>query len=424
VTDELTWITRFNEHVRRLRTIIENARPRVSALIAEVMTIEQKVQLTTERIRRWREQANLKAVHDAGFAYEAYVRLKLASARAFVSQTITEIRGARRGSPFARSIAEIIDAWATQAGVTYEPTNDRSLLAEAAARSGAVPKWIGFLLSFDVDYRKRRLRFLIEGQNRLYQMVGSPGFEDLDPAAVDRLKRKFYDCVNKLAQRETIVSRSPVTCNLIEDIFRVAPSAAECRDLSSFAQAFTKQHREKLDRLIDCLSADIDLDASTRDIDVLLAGAEGWPARSLHEVLVNYLGFPFWDVLTFPILPWREAGEFNEIRVDRISAQDTRGLEQLGTFPLKGVAFNQFAAFLSRSYRENDYLLGRLHAIDRLIDFVHDAGGADFLTPSFVAGLKKKAFLTILDTEDAHLPTCKKLIAELRTALMSESGSA
>ena len=132
---------------------------------------------------------------------------------------------------------------------------------------------------------------------------------------------------------------------------------------------------------------------------------------------MNYLGFPFWDTLTFPVLPWREAGEFNEIRVDRISAQDATGIERLGPFRLKGTAFNQFAAFLSRPYRENDYLLGRLHAVDRLIDIVGDAAGADAQGRAAIAALKRNAILRILDVEEPHLPTCKKMIAELRAAL-------
>ena len=119
----------------------------------------------------------------------------------------------------------------------------------------------------------------------------------------------------------------------------------------------------------------------------------------------------------FPVLPWREAGEFNEIRVDRISAQDATGIERLGAFRLKGTAFNQFAAFLSRPYRENDYLLGRLHAVDRLIDIVCDAAGPDAQSQAAVAALKRNAVLRILDVEEPHLPTCKKMIAELRAAL-------
>jgi hypothetical protein len=37
---------------------------------------------------------------------------------------------------------------------------------------------------------------------------------------------------------------------------------------------------------------------------------------------------------------------------------------------LKGIQFNSFGAFFSRAYRENDYLWGRLHGADRLIDIV------------------------------------------------------
>ena len=153
---------------------------------------------------------------------------------------------------------------------------------------------------------------------------------------------------------------------------------------------------------------------------MLADNTQEWPRRGLQEVLVNYLGFPFWDVLTFPVLPWREAGEFNEIRVDRISAQDAHFMERMGAFSVKGTAFNQFAAFLSRAFRENDYLLGRLHALERLIDIVCDAAGSDVIKSPAVQALKKRGFLRILDTEETHLPTCSAMIAQLRAALNSK----
>ena len=419
VTDELSWIARFNERTRRLRAIIEGARPHVSRLVAEVMTAGREKPASEAQIRGWREQANMKAARDAGFAYEAYVRLKLAAARNFVSELIMGIRGVLRGSPFARAIAEIVDAWAIHAGATYEPTDSRSLQTENVTGLDTPLNWVAFLLTFDVDYRKRRLRFLIEGQNRLYQMLGSQGLEDLDATVGDRLKRKFYECHEALERRETAPSLNMDTRNLVEDIFRVAPSPTEVKEIGKYAQSFVTRHKIQIDLLIERLGLDIDLKASTRDVDVLLAEINGWPPRAMREVLVNYLGFPFWDVLTFPVLPWREAGEFNEIRVDRISAQDAIEIDRLGTFRLKGIAFNQFAAFLSRAYRENDYLLGRLHAIDRLVDIVSDAAGAEFRMRFDVAALKKRGFLRILDAEEPHLPTCAMMIAELRAALES-----
>ena len=85
---------------------------------------------------------------------------------------------------------------------------------------------------------------------------------------------------------------------------------------------------------------------------------------------------------------------------------------------LKGIGFGHFAAFLSRAYRENDYLLGRLHAVDRLIDIVCDAAKLDAMRDRIdVAALKKKAFGQVLDAEERHLVNSAELIAELRRSL-------
>jgi patatin-related protein len=416
ITDDLGWIARFNDQARRLRAIIESARPHISWLVADMMSANDEP-ITIGRLGAWRSQANTKAARDAGFAYEAYVRLKLASVRGFVARLIVDMRGVPPRSPFARAIAEIVDAWAQHAGVMYEPADDRGPPQEPAA--DAVPGWVQFLLALDVDFRKRRLSFLIEGQNRLYQMLGGEGV-DLDPAAVDGLKRSLYECLDALEKRVTLAVDDREARALVEELFHAAPSPAEIKDVEIYARAFTQQHKDALDRLVARIGAAIDLQGSTRDIDMLLGEMQGWPGSGLDEVLVNYLGFPFWDVLTFPVMPWREVGEFNEIRVDRISAQDAAGIARLGTFRLKGAAFNQFAAFLSRAYRENDYLLGRLHAADRLIDIVCDAAGRDAITPDQIATYKRAAIQRILDAEEPHLSTCHGMIAELRAALARE----
>ena len=141
-----------------------------------------------------------------------------------------------------------------------------------------------------------------------------------------------------------------------------------------------RRTRRALTGLIERLAAQIDLDAATHDVDLLLARLDPaqWHPQARREVLVNYIGFPFWDVLTFSVTSWRDLGEFDEIRVDRISPEDARTLRRgaaAGT--LKGTAFLHFGAFFSRAFRENDYLWGRLHAIDRLIDIVCDSAGPD-----------------------------------------------
>src|SRR5437016_6699220 len=135
-------------------------------------------------------------------------------------------------------------------------------------------------------------------------------------------------------------------------------------------------------------------------------------------------GVPFWDVLTFPMTRAREMGELNEILIDRISPQDARTLSGFdGVESLKGIAFGHFAAFLSRAYRENDYLLGRLHALDRLIDIVCDAAGVDPKADGIdVLALKTRGFAAIIAAEEPHLTQSRDLITALRRS-MGEIGA-
>ena len=112
---------------------------------------------------------------------------------------------------------------------------------------------------------------------------------------------------------------------------------------------FVEQHIAKLDLLIEQLAVETDLNASTREIDDLLASLDPakWHPEARREVFVNYLGFPFWDVLTFPMTRAREMGELNEILIDRISPQDARTLSGFdGVESLKGIAIRPFRRIL------------------------------------------------------------------------------
>jgi hypothetical protein len=288
------------------------------------------------------------------------------------------------------------------------------------------PAWVRYLLAFDVKYRERRLNFLIEGQNRLYDMLDQAQFAGLNPALVDRLKREFYIRLDLLRQRDDVDYYSANTRRQVAELFPMAPSAAEIKNLQRYAGAFVEREFERLDDLIEQLAAEIDLDAATRDLDDLLAALDPaeWHAEARRDVLVNYLGFPFWDVLTFPVTSAREVGELNEILIDRISPQDVcalKGFDGIGS--LKGVGFAHFAAFLSRGYRENDYLLGRLHAVDRLIDIVCDSAGPDATGTIDIVGLKQRAFTRVLDAEEHDLSRSRDLIAALRRCVAGMTSS-
>jgi patatin-related protein len=417
VTDELSWILDFNEQVRRLRAIIDSARPHVSALVTKVVTASLERPISTHELRAWREQVNSRVARDAGFAYQAYVRLKLASVRAFGAQLIVKLRGGPAQSPLARVVAEIIDAWAVAKGIVYERVDSVALEFETE-NAEHFPAWVSYLLAFDVKYRERRLHFLIEGQNRLYGLLDQERFSGLNPQVVDRLKREFYLRLDALRRRESASYYSQEVRDLVADIFPTVPSASEVKNVHDYAVSFVEMHAPKIDRLIAKLAGEIDLGASTRDLDDLLAALDpdDWHPQARREVLINYLGFPFWDVLALPVTSGRAMGELNEILVDRISPQDVQALKGFqGIESLRGIGFGHFAAFFSRAYRENDYLLGRLHAADRLIEIVCDSAGTEAMGDQFdKIAFKKRAFSKILDSEEAHLRHSKQLIEALR----------
>src|SRR5262245_7903173 len=145
VTDELGRVVDFNDQVRRLRAIIDSARPHVSQLVAKVVTARLERAIASDDLRAWREQVNSHVVVDAGFAYQAYVRLKLASVRAFGAQLIVRLRGVPPQSPLSRVVAEIIDAWAVRKGIVYERADSEALEFETQTAEN-LPAWVKYLL--------------------------------------------------------------------------------------------------------------------------------------------------------------------------------------------------------------------------------------------------------------------------------------
>jgi patatin-related protein len=429
VTDDLGWVLAYNQRMHELRGIIEGARPEVTRYVDSIVPVAPDWSNATTSIRVWREEMNAQVEHEAGFAYQGYVRLKLASILTFVSRTVSAMRGAADGSPMSNAVRAVIEAWAQKNGIVYEPAGAAGLRKESAvngqqAESAPAPlrPWAGFLLKFDLDYRVRRLNFLIESQNRIYGLLREGAFPGLGPAAVRQLKRDFYSCLEMLRKRQDWRQFSAATQGLAAEIFPTPPATTEARNLAAYAAAFVESHGDALTRLVDHLAEEVGLTDSTRDVDLLLAGMDSseWPADARREVLVNYLGFPYWDLLTFPVTMTREPGEFREILIDRISPLDARTFAGLKDATLQSTAFASFAGFLSRAYRENDYLLGRLHAVDRLIDIVCDAAGIGFTNDRInIDAFKKRAFAAVLDSEERHLTRCKPLIEAVHGVIRS-----
>jgi hypothetical protein len=165
-----------------------------------------------------------------------------------------------------------------------------------------------------------------------------------------------------------------------------------------------------------------DLVATDDLVDAMLASAlADMPQALRRRMLLAYLGYPFYDTVTLPLLRGEGLTEFDPVKVDRISPDDC-GVDPQGgaQATLRGVEFYNFGAFFSRAYRENDYLWGRLHGAERMIDLVastlpdNAALGAQELQ-----SLKREAFLAILDEEEKNLLAEPGLVPGIRAEVMA-----
>ena len=135
-----------------------------------------------------------------------------------------------------------------------------------------------------------------------------------------------------------------------------------------------------------------------------------------RRILLSFLGFPYYDTVTLPLLRSERSSEFEPAKVDRISPDDANSIRGGGAHEcLRGVEFYNFGAFFSRAYRENDYLWGRLHGAERMIDLVASAlpGGAPFDIAE-LKDIKREAFLAILDEEEGRLMADPALVPGIR----------
>ena len=155
-------------------------------------------------------------------------------------------------------------------------------------------------------------------------------------------------------------------------------------------------------------------DLDERAEEMLAAALEQMPKNLRRRMLLTYLGFPFYDVATLPLLRNEGLTEFDPVKVDRISPDDARSIREGGTrATLRGIEFYNFGAFFSRAYRENDYLWGRLHGAERMIDLVCSTVSKPFAEDTR-RSFKREAFNAILDEEQDAKRCSRKLIEEIR----------
>lgn len=374
ILDDLREIEASNLDARRLELVMKRIDLDVADLVDKILLLENGTKVSTAMLASWRERAHEEAHKEAGFAYGSYVENKAAHLVERLSKFLNEFHKNREVAPdngTDKSVAQ----WAAEKG--YLSAGDKSC-------RNPIP----FFRAFDVDFRVRRLRFLIKRLN-VYLQENPQTAEQI---SFSGLKSHIYDSIARYRERWQPWFYTSVP------------------------------HDWPLDQTMDAIATKMALEDLDIEEDQTLAEAINAIAdEPLRVVLFRaYVGFAFYDVLMLPMTAHTDLQEIDEVRVDRISPLDADQLHPDGKSPLMGEKLFNFGAFFSRRARENDYIWGRIHAANRLVDFLCDAAGPGAVCNSVdVDQIRKKLACAIVQTEKTHTQASDRLIKRLEKEFAS-----
>lgn len=369
IRDNLESIAQRSARIEKLRGIVDALRPAVDAeveqLFGHTFFLDRP---TPARLVAWRRRAQVGSMARAGYAHAAYGQLKIDAVAGALAALLTQISGDSRPER-QRAIEQALTGWLRDRGASADPTGAPA---------------VDFFRRFDWSFRVRRLRLL----------------------------------ARRLAEAE-VANDDGGLAALREAIYRSLAGYLDARRPRKHRhlRRETRRLRDDAAPLLDRLSDSLDLTRLDAETDARLAEALGLlPRDPRRQLLLAYLGFPFFDTATLPLLQGEGLDEFDPIKVDRIAPDDARAIRSGGAeATLKGIQFANFGAFFSRAYRENDYLWGRLHGAERMIDIAVSAlPPGRHLDPGRVAAIKRDAFLAILTEEEPRLTAIPGLFESLK----------
>lgn len=412
VYNELAVISRYNVQARRLKAAILHARPQIARLIEEETAGKLRSGFGVDDLRHWR-LLSISLLSGTAIVYDAWMRSLIFEALDFVVRLIAAACQYTADSPQARRVEEVIEAWAGQQGIIAESYR----MPEQLYSNVDLPLFARMILDFGLIYKKRRLNFVLHEINDLYPEHDSGSAAESED--LDLLKLKLHKCVGELAVYDDLDFLSRHAVNLCRELFM---DDEEGPGLGIERLASEPEAGAQISRLVERLAQECDMARVVDNVDAVLASplVQGLREESRLAILTGYLGYFFWDVILRPTASALslEAGPIEEILVDRISPEDADSLVlDEGKPVLLGSSFAGFGGFLGRAVRENDYLWGRLHAVDRLFDILLSTVPANLRAGLAVEALKKRAFEWVLEEEGQRLALVPELLARLREAV-------
>lgn len=380
IRDNLEAIENHSRRIMRMRRIVEAIRPQVETAIADdfgrTLFLDRP---TPQRLAGWRAKAQSFAVKEAGYAYASYAQLKL-------SGIVDEI---------VAVLASLNDETALSARIVrraiWDEIGKKGLNStDAISFDSTSDDAIAFFRQHDLLFRTRRIRFLLRSLHQIEEGGRC------NPEAINIARDAIYETLGDYLDRE----RPEYYDDAMKEV----------------ALDVTTAPGEALERL--AVARDLQA-ADTRGEKLLANALAALPKAERRIMLFAYLGFPFYDVATLPLLQGEGLDEFDPVKVDRIAPEDAQSIREGGAeVTLKGLDFNSFGAFFSRTYRENDFLWGRLHGAERLIDILLSAiPDGEGISKLDIAAFKKRAFRAVIEEERPRLTHVQALMDQIEAEI-------
>jgi patatin-related protein len=405
ILDDLLDVKAHNERVQRIRDVIETSFPGVAEFVNGVVGSPEALpdDPQSAQLAEWSAAINKQTVAEAGLSYATYLRLKISGSVDRYAQTICDVCDFPDDANHALLVRSVMRCWVDERGLFNqqpEPSDEQ----------------LTFLHDLDLRYGERRLRFVISALRWWYRDL-EDGKPDIPSRAdLDRGKKLLYDAVEKL--RGTM-GGDDLDQGLRERFRACFPDGAVREFLQGTGldpAAYLEQHRHDLEAAEHDLRTFIGsrLEGFTaalyRDLNKL---SKGWHPDRRRDLLVRYLGFPLWDVLLYPIQALADAGESDQVDVQRLSPYEARVLSTAPAAKVQGKRLMHFWAFFDRKARENDYLWGRLDGAAHLIGILLGKDHPEYRHWCL------RAFAAILNEDEAALAHVPDTVQAVRAELPS-----
>ncbi|WP_394727634.1 patatin-like protein [Altererythrobacter sp. GH1-8] len=376
IRDNLQALEEQSRDAERLRRMVQGMRPEIDGAVEKLFGRTFFLDSPTpKRLKAWRAKAQQAAAERAGYAFQSYAQAKFSGIIERLAD-LTLQSAPELPLPDAEPIAEVLRAELAVRGLT----------SLSDPKGGANETAIAFFRAHDLGFRIRRLRLLARRLSRDWEI--DPEISD---TALDVAREAVYDILQLYRRRDGLEPLGTQFSSLAE---RVLTEPGSVLDHFSNIRLLPETDDEAEERLAQAL--------------------DQMPKELKRRMLLAYLGFPFYDVATLPLARNEGLTEYDPVKVDRISPDDAKSIRDGGTSAtLRGTEFYNFGAFFSRAYRENDYLWGRLHGAERMIDLVCSTLEQPMPDRQCLA-FKRDAFLAILDEEERAGRCRGTMLAKLR----------